>query len=82
MVWTVRVIHILIHGVSSIVFKEFFDFPVVLLNANGKFEIFFGDRVPILFTALVKLNCRFGTGEGAYLVDHHDSKKIGDGSKE
>ena len=38
-----------VNGAPSLFFgKKFFDFPVILLDANGKFEIFLGDRIPIL----------------------------------
>lgn len=40
---------VLVDSSSAVVFgKEFFDFPIVLLRANGEFEIFAGYRIPVL----------------------------------
>jgi hypothetical protein len=45
----VGVFCVLIHRVSAVVFgKKFFDFPVVLFGADGEFEIFSSDGVPVL----------------------------------
>ena len=39
----------LVYGVAMVVLgEEFFDFPVVLLGANGEFKIFSSDGIPIL----------------------------------
>jgi hypothetical protein len=44
------VLGLLVDGTTLVVFrKEFLDFPVVLLDADGEFEIFAGNRVPVLF---------------------------------
>jgi hypothetical protein len=44
-----RVFGLLVNGATLIVLgKEFFDFPIVLLNTNRELEIFTGDRIPIL----------------------------------
>jgi len=51
MVWWGNIcgIGVLVDGGAAFVFEEgLFYFPVVLLGANGEFEIFTGDGVPIL----------------------------------
>lgn len=35
-------------GVVIVVVVGFDDFPVVLFGANGEFEVFFGDGIPVL----------------------------------
>lgn len=67
--------------------ESLFDFPVVLFGADGEFQVFFGDGVPIL-------EGRSGVGGGlggreggggqtkTYLVDHHDSQQIAECSEE
>jgi hypothetical protein len=40
---------ILVDSRSAVIFREeLFDFPVVLLGADGEFEIFAGNGVPVL----------------------------------
>lgn len=47
------IIAVLIYRVSPLVFwNVFLHVPVVLLCANGEFEVLFGDRVPLLFLTL------------------------------
>ena len=51
MVWWGHVcgIGILVDGSATLFFEEgLFDFPVILLGADGEFEIFAGDGVPVL----------------------------------
>lgn len=45
-----RVFGLLVHG-AALVFlgQKLLDFPVVLLDANRKFEIFARDGIPVLF---------------------------------
>lgn len=44
-----RVFGLLVNGATLVVLgKEFFDFPIVLLDTNRELEIFTGDRIPIL----------------------------------
>lgn len=44
------VIGVLVDCVSALVFgEEFFDFPIVEFGADGEFEIFAGDGIPVLW---------------------------------
>ncbi len=44
-----RVIGVLIYSGATIIFRhEFLHFPVMLLGANGEFEIFSCDGIPVL----------------------------------
>jgi hypothetical protein len=47
-----RILGLLVDGTALVLlWQEFFDFPVVLLDADGEFEIFAGDGIPVLFLA-------------------------------
>ena len=44
---------VVVDGRPALIFRqEFLDFPVVLLDADGKLEVLLGDRVPVLHVGL------------------------------
>jgi hypothetical protein len=48
------VLGLLVDGAALVLlWQELFDFPVVLLDTNGKLEVFASDRVPVLFLDLL-----------------------------
>ena len=59
---------------------QFFDFPHVGFCADGEFEIFFCDGVPVLFSRQF-LAEMIGVLK-PYLVDHHNTKKVTNRSEE
>lgn len=78
-----RVLGLLVDG-AALVFlgQKLLDFPVVLLDADGKLEIFARDGIPVLFLESLA-NCDYWYFSGATnLVNHHDCEKIADGRKE
>lgn len=74
-------VSILIHSSSAIfVGEEFLDFPVALFRPNTKFQIFFGNRVPVLYA-------KFSTSvkeisNPSHLIHHHHSQKIANRGEE
>ena len=49
-----------------LLWQELFDFPVMLLDTNGEFEVFASDRVPVLFLDLL------AKGERAEQSEDHE----------
>ena len=48
------VLGLLVDGAALVLlWQELFDFPVMLLDTNGEFEVFASDRVPVLFLDLL-----------------------------
>ena len=49
-VWSAWIIGVLVNSGSSILFwDELLDLPIILLGADGEFEIFASDGIPVLY---------------------------------
>lgn len=72
----------MVDGSATVVVEErFLDFPVILLGADGEFEVFAGDGVPVLFFNVSERKI-WRRREGTHLVDHHDGEEVADCSEE
>jgi uncharacterized protein (AIM24 family) len=49
MVYRRGVLGFVVDGALVVFWEKLLDFPVVLLDAHGEFQIFAGDGVPVLF---------------------------------
>jgi hypothetical protein len=74
-----RVVGILIVGAAPVLLgQKLLDLPIVLLDADGKLEIFARDGIPVLFLDwLAELELLDFSG-ATNLVHHHDCEKIAD----
>ena len=75
---------LLVDGSALVFFgQEFFDLPVVLLDADREFEIFAGDGVPVLFLERLAELVPVGfCGATTNLIYHHDCEQIANGCKD
>jgi hypothetical protein len=75
-----RVFRVLIEGAALVLLgQKLLDFPVVLLDANGKLQIFARDGIPVLFSDWLAEFELLGFSGATNLVHHHDCQKIADG---